>query len=67
MSHNRILQGRGTEYNPTDMVRLDAAGVLWLNGQPWPGAIEDLRARINAHLARVRRFNAAERRLEVLG
>ncbi len=64
---NKILQTRDTEYNPTDMVYLDRDGVLRLNGQPWPGAVEDLRARINAHLARVRRFNAAERRLEVLG
>ncbi len=62
-----IIDNEPAEYNPTDMIYLDATGVLWLNGQPWPGAVEDLRARINAHLARVKRFNAAERRLEVLG
>ncbi len=49
-----------------ELVYLDAAGVLWLSGQPWPGAVEDLRARINAHLARVRRFNAAQRGQEAV-
>ncbi len=66
MTSNASITDKAQFLHPHGAVYLDAAGVLWLNGQPWPGAVEDLHARINAHLARVRRFNAAQRGQEAV-
>ncbi len=59
MTSNASITEQTQFLHPHEAIHLDAAGVLRLNGKPWPDATADLHARIAAHLWRVERFLAA--------
>ncbi len=62
MTSNASITDKAQFLHPHEAIYLDAAGVLRLNGKPWPDAAADLNARIAAHLWRVERFLAASKR-----